>query len=91
MVNRQQLFNLKKSQEDPISVDPGIGVPKFDPKLCRNQNLKFCHHNGTRSNNKVTPMPVTSVDTELKSELRGSLDQWVSRLVVAIKGTAVSL
>ena len=32
-VNRQQLFDLKNSQADPITSDPSIKGPKFDPKV----------------------------------------------------------
>ena len=32
-VNRQQLFDLKKSQGDPLTSDPSIKGPKFDPKV----------------------------------------------------------
>ena len=35
-VNRQQLFDLKKSQVDPITSDASIKGPKFDPKLKKN-------------------------------------------------------
>ena len=32
-VNRQQLFDLKKSQGDPLTSDPSIKGPKFEPKI----------------------------------------------------------
>ena len=32
-VNRQQLFDLKKSKGDPLTSDPSIKGPKFDPKV----------------------------------------------------------
>ena len=32
-VNRQQLFDLKKSQGDSLTSDPSIKGPKFDPKV----------------------------------------------------------
>ena len=33
IVNMWQLFDLKKSQADPITSDPSIKGPKFDPKV----------------------------------------------------------
>ena len=33
IVNRQQLFDLKKSPGDPLTPDPSIKGPKFDPKV----------------------------------------------------------
>ena len=35
-VNRQWLFDLKKSQVDTATSDPSIKGPKFDPKLKEN-------------------------------------------------------
>ena len=32
-VNRQQLFDLKKSQGDPLKSDPSIKGPKFEPEI----------------------------------------------------------
>ena len=36
-VNRQQLFDLKKSQGDPLTSDPSIKRPKFDPKVKKSE------------------------------------------------------
>ena len=34
--NRRQLFDLKKSQGDPLTSDPSIKGPKFEPKVIKN-------------------------------------------------------
>ena len=52
-VNRQQLFYLKKSQGDPLTSDPSIKGPKFDPKVMQLNKPQICHPYGTRSNTKA--------------------------------------
>ena len=37
-VNREQLFDLKKFQMDPITSDPSIKGPRFDPKVRKVDN-----------------------------------------------------
>ena len=62
-VNRQQLFDLKKSQVDPVTSDPSIKGPKFDPKLKKNDTKpQICHPYGTRSKTKAAPISVQSID-----------------------------
>ena len=53
-VNRQQLFDLKKSQADPITSDSSIKGPKFDPKVRKfYTNPQIGHNYGTRSKPKL--------------------------------------
>ena len=40
-VKRQELFDLKKSQGDPLTSDPSIKGPKFEPKIKKWINPKF--------------------------------------------------
>ena len=51
VVNRRQLFDLKKSQGDPLTSDPSIKGPKFDPKVIKKLRDKpqISHPYGTRS------------------------------------------
>ena len=55
-VNRWQLFDMKKSQMDPITSDPSIKGPKFDPKLKKKliQNHKFVIHMALGQRPKLT-------------------------------------
>ena len=55
-VNREQLFDLKKSQGDPLTSDPSIKGPKFDPKVKKLKEPQICHPYGTRSNTKPHPL-----------------------------------
>ena len=77
-VNRLKLFDLKKSQEDPLLVDPSIGVPNFDLKMCKNQNPRIDHPYGIRSKTKKTLVSGNSVKTEPQNEPKGGLG-WASR------------
>ena len=48
-VTRKRLFDLKKSQVDPITSDPSIKGPKFDTKLKKiNTKPQMSHPYGTR-------------------------------------------
>ena len=60
-VNRQQLFDLKKSQGDPLASNPSIKGPKFDPKVRKLNEPQISHPHGTRSKTKATPASVQSV------------------------------
>ena len=60
-VNRQQLFDLRKSQGDPLTSDPSIKGPKFDPKVKKLKEPQICHPYGTRSKTKATSASVQSV------------------------------
>ena len=42
-VNRQQLFNLKKSPGDPLTSDLSIKGPKYDPKVRKLNEPQICH------------------------------------------------
>ena len=65
-VNRQQLFDLKKSQVDPIASDVSIKGPKFDPKVKRvDSKSQMCHPYGTRSKTKAASASVQSVKATL--------------------------
>ena len=66
IVNRQQLFDLKKSQGDPLTSDPSIKGPKFDPKVRKLRDDKkpqISHPYGTRSKTKATSASVQSLCT----------------------------
>ena len=43
IVNRRQLFDLKKSQGDPLTSDPSIKGPKFDLKVRKVKDDKKNH------------------------------------------------
>ena len=65
-VNRQQLFDLKKSQVDPITSDPSIKGPKFDPKVrIFDTKPQIGHHYGTRSKTKAALASVQSVNPDI--------------------------
>ena len=61
---------MKKTQKDPISVDSGIRVLKFDHKMSK---LQIVHLHDTRSKNKAAPVSSNSMETEVQGELRGGL------------------
>ena len=90
-VNRQQLFNLIKSQEDQITADPSIKEPKYEPKWKNLKNPQICHPYGTRSKTKAAPISTKSVEINTQSRSRGHLDlcQWVSNLVGTVKDATV--
>ena len=60
-VNRQQLFDLKKSQGDPLTSDTSIKGPRFDPKVKKLKEPQICHPYGTRSKPKAASASVQSV------------------------------
>ena len=78
-VNRQQLFDLKKSQGDLLTSDPSIKGPKFDPKVNKIKEPQICHLYGTRSKTKAASASAQSVLPDMHFEQRGhsSLGQWV--------------
>ena len=91
-VNRQQLFDLKTSQGDPITSDPSIKGPKFDPKVrTLNDSPQIGHNYGTRSKTKAASASVQSVEPDTYFEQRGhsGLDQWVRQFLGSIKEAAV--
>ena len=93
IVNRQQLFDLKKSQGDPLTPDPSIKGPKFDPKVRKLKDIKpqICHLYGTRSKTKAASASVQSVIPDTHFEQRGhsGLGQWVGQFFGSVKEAAV--
>ena len=65
-VNRWQLFDLKKSQEDQITADPSIKGSKCEPKL--KKKCQIPNPYGTMSKTKVLPVSAQSVETDTQSE-----------------------
>ena len=90
-VNRQQLFDLKKSQVDPATSDPSIKGPKFDPKVKKFDKPQIGHNYGTRSKTKTASASVQSVKTDAHYEQRGhsGLGQWVGQFFGSVKEAAV--
>ena len=86
-VNRQQLFDLKKSQGDPLTSDPSIKGPKFDPKVKKVNEPQICHLYGTRSKTKAASASVQSVIPDTHFEQRGhsGLGQWVRQFLALLK------
>ena len=93
IVNRQQLFDLKKSQRDPLTSDPSIKRPKFDPKVRKLKDVKpqICHPYGTRSKTKAASTSVQSVIPDTHFEQRGhsGLGQWVRQFFGYVKEASV--
>ena len=64
-VNRQQLFDMKKSQVDPTTSDPSIKGLKFDPKVRKlDTKPQISHHYDTRSKTKAASASVRSVEPD---------------------------
>ena len=64
-VNRQQLYDPKKSQVDAVMSDPSIKGPKFDPKLKTiDTKPHICHPYGTRSKTKAAPISLQLTDIQ---------------------------
>ena len=94
VVNRWQLFDLKKSQGDPLTSDPSIKGPKFDPKVRKLKDDKkpqISHPYGTRSKTKATSASVQSVIPDTYFEQRGhsGLSQWVGQFFGSVKEATV--
>ena len=84
-VNRQQLFDLKKFQVDPLTSDCSIKGPKFDLKLKKiNMKPQISHPYGTRSKTNAASASVQSAEADTQCEQKGhsGLGQWV-RLFLA--------
>ena len=91
-VNRQQLFDLKKSQGDPLTSDPSIKGPKFDLKVKKlNNEPQISHPYGTRSKTKAASASVQSVEPDIHFEQRGhsGLGQCVRQFFGPVKEAAV--
>ena len=86
-VNRQQLFDLKKSQGDPLTSDPSIKGPKFDSKAKKINEPQICHPYGTRSKTKATSASVQSFVPDTHFEQRGhsGLGQWVGQFLAPLR------
>ena len=64
-VNRQQLFDLKKSQGNPTISDPSVKGPKFDPMVRKlNDSPQIGHNYGTRSKTKAASASGQSVEPD---------------------------
>ena len=85
------MFDLKKSQGDPLTSDPSIKGPKFDPKVKQLKEPQICHPYGTRSKTKATSASVQSVVPDTHFEQRGhsGLGQWVRQFFGSVKEAAV--
>ena len=87
------MFDLKKSQGDPLTPDPSIKGPKFDPKVrkLKDSELQMCHPYGTRSKTTAASASVQSVTPDTHFEQRGhsGLGQWVRQCFGSVKEAAV--
>ena len=90
-VNRWQLFDLTKSQVDPLTSDPSIKGPKFDPKVKKLKEPQICHPCGTRSKTKAASASLQSVVPDTHFDQRGhpGLGQWVGHFFGSVKEAAV--
>ena len=90
-VNRQQLFDLKKSQVDPETSDSSIKGPKFDPKMKKFDTKPHGHNYATRSKTKAVSASIQSATPDTHFEQRGQsgLGQWVRQRFGSIKEAAV--
>ena len=91
-VNRWQSFHLKKSQADPITSDPSIKGPKFDPKVRTfDTEPQIGDNYGTWSKTKAASTSVHSVEPDTHYEQRGhsGLGQWIRQFFGSIKKAAV--
>ena len=93
IVNRQQLFDLKKSKGDPLTPDPSSKGPKFDLNVRKLKDIEpqICHPYSTRSKTKVDSASVQSVisDTHFKQRGHSGLGQWVGQFFGSVKEAAV--
>ena len=87
------MFDLKKSQGDPLTPDPSIKGPKFDPKVrkLKDSEPQICHPYGTRSKTKAASASVQSVVPDTHFEQRGhsGLGQLVGQFFGSVKEAAV--
>ena len=87
------MFDLKKSQGDPLTPDPSIKGPKFDPKMrkLKDTEPQISHPYGTRSKTKAASASVQSVVPDTHFEQRGhsGLGQWVRQFFGSVKEAAV--
>ena len=87
------MFDLKRSQGDPLTSDPSIKGPKFDPLVIKKLRDKpqICHPYGTRSKTKAASTSVQSVVPDTHFEQRGhsGLGQWVGQFFGSVKEATV--
>ena len=89
-VNRWQLSDLKKSQVDPITSDPSIKGPQFDPKSKKiNAKPQNSYPYGTSSKTKTASASVQSVKADYEQRGHSGLGQWVGQFFGYIKEAAV--
>ena len=93
VVNRRQLFDLKKSPGDPLTSDPSIKGPKFEPNVIKKLRDKpqISHQYGTRSKTKAASASVQSGISDTHFEQRGhsGLGQWVRQFFGSVKEATV--
>ena len=87
------MFNLKKSPGDPLTSDPSIKGPKFEPTVIKKLRDKpqISHQYGTRSKTKAASASVQSGVSDTHFEQRGhsGLGQWVRQFFGSVKEAAV--
>ena len=86
------MFDLNKSQGDPITSDPSIKGPKFDPKVRKlNDSPQIGHNYGTRSKTKAASASVQSVEPDIPYEQRrhSGLGQWFRQIFGSVKEATV--
>ena len=77
---------------DPITSDPSIKGPKFDPKPKKiNTKPQISHFYGTRSKTKAASASVQSAKADPHYKQRGhsGLGQWVRQFFGSVKEAAV--
>ena len=76
---------------DPLTSEPSIKGPKFDPKVKKVNQPQICHPYGTRSKTKAISASVQSVVPDIHLEQRGhsGLGQWVRQFFGSVKEAAV--
>ena len=93
VVNRRQLFDLKRSQGDPLPSDPSIKGPKFDLSVTKKLRNKpqICHPYGTRSKTKAASTSVRSdvADTHFDQRGHSGLGHWVGQFFGSVKEATV--
>ena len=87
------MFDLKRSQGDPLTSDPSIKGPKFDPKVrkLKDKTPQICHPYGTRSKTKAASTSVQSdvPDTHFDQRGHSGLGCWVGQFFGSVKEAAV--
>ena len=87
------MFDLKKSQGDPLTSDPSIKGPDFEPKVIKKLRDKpqISHLYGPRSKTKASSASVQSgiPDNHLEQRGHSGLGQWVRQFFGSVKEAAV--